>query len=133
MGLDQYAYSIPSGIELYGEKSDDRRKQIGTWRKHNRLQGYMEQLAIDKGIIKEGDVFNTTPVKLSLKDIDDLEHSIQNRLLPETGGFFFGIDSYESEGEWSYENLDLPKDMSFIEKAREALNAGYDVYYDCWW
>ena len=41
MGLDQYAYAVAhEGAE---------QEQLTTWRKHNRLHGWMEQLWEDKG------------------------------------------------------------------------------------
>ena len=42
MGLDQYAYA---STEI---KSEDR-EELSYWRKHNRLQGWMEALWEDKG------------------------------------------------------------------------------------
>jgi len=126
MGLDQYAYSVSAGTKL-DENTDTI--SLMDWRKHNRLQGYMEELAIDKGILKEDETFNCKPLKLTKEDIDDLEEVILGKKLPETGGFFFGGDSYTSE----YEEYIMPNDLKFIEKAREALDAGQDVYYDSWW
>ena len=141
MGLDQYAYSISKG-EDPREDHDDR-INLMDWRKHNRLQGYMEELAIDKGVIKPDETFNCEPVQLTEKDIDDLEQVIIDKKLPETGGFFFGGDSYETEKGtyadtkkkyvWTYDKDMMPDDLKFIEKAREALARGEDVYYDSWW
>ena len=96
MGLDQYAYSKPS-------EDSEEQTELAYWRKHNRLQGWMEQLWEDKGRPNFdpkyhgggiGD-FNCIPVELNLSDIEQLEAHIENKSLPETAGFFFGNDSYD--------------------------------------
>ena len=107
MGLDQYAYS---------EDSNGERTEIAYWRKHNRLQGWMEQRYVD--------------LELTLEDLESLESTMMNKLLPETGGFFYGPDSYKD-----YEDQEGYKsdDEMFINKAREELNNGNKVMYYCWW
>lgn len=118
MGLDQYAYS---------EDSNGERTEIAYWRKHNRLQGWMENLYTDKGGMEE---FNQVDLELTLEDLDMLESTMINKLLPETVGFFYGRDSYKD-----YEDQDGYKsdDEMFINKAREELNKGNKVIYFCWW
>lgn len=118
MGLDQYASQV---------KGEDA-QELAYWRKHNRLQGWMEDLYARKG--GEGE-FNCVDLELTEEDLDELESAIDNRNLPETGGFFFGSDSYSDyeDEEWGYLNTD----REFIEKAREALGEGWKVVYSCWW
>ncbi len=135
MGLDQYAYA---SSEI---KSEDR-EELAYWRKHNRLQGWMEQLWEKKGRPHFDSVtnplgdFNCQPVELTLSDIEQLEAHVERTSLPETGGFFFGDDSY------NYEDEDLNQsggyyhketDLEFITLAREALQKGKKVFYDSWW
>ncbi len=130
MGLDQYAYA---SSEI---KSEDR-EEIAYWRKHNRLQGWMEQLWEKKGRPHFNDIenplgdFNCQPVELTLSDIEQLEAHVENKSLPETGGFFFGGDSYADyeDPEWGYKKTDL----EFIGLARTALQEGKKVFYDSWW
>jgi len=130
MGLDQYAYA---SSEI---KSEDR-EEIAYWRKHNRLQGWMEQLWEDKGRPHFSNIenpmgdFNCQPVELTLSDIEQLEAHVENKSLPETGGFFFGGDSYADyeHPEWGYKKADL----EFIGLARTALQEGKKVFYDSWW
>ena len=76
MGLDQYAVAIDEN----GERQD-----MTYWRKHNRLQGWMEDLWRRQG--NEGDL-NSVDVELSEDDLDDLAKAIKDKDLPETGGFF---------------------------------------------
>ena len=123
MGLDQFAFAINNN----GEK-----EELAYWRKHPNLQGWMERLWENKGRPnlpedhKEnllGD-FNCIPVELNSDDIDDFEDAVRGNSLPETGGFFFGENSDDYYKE---------KDLEFIQKAREALDAGLTVEYNSWW
>lgn len=139
MGLDQFAYR-----RLPHEDSDDN-ITISEWRKHNRLQGWMEQLWEDKGRpnFEEADSqamgdFNCVELEITLSDLEQLEAHVENKSLPETSGFFFGDDSFS----WADEN-DKPfkdggyfhkeTDQEFIREAREAIADGQKVYYNCWW
>ena len=139
MGLDQFAYR-----RLPDEDSDGN-ITITEWRKHNRLQGWMEQLWEDKGRpnFTEADSqamgdFNCVELEITLSDLEQLEAHVENKSLPETGGFFFGDDSFS----WADEN-DKPfedgnyfhkeTDLEFIREAREAIADGQKVYYNCWW
>lgn len=129
MGLDQYAYKRDAG------EDEDGNITIAAWRKHNRLHGWMEELWEGKGRPNfnksqsqaMGD-FNCQPVELTLSDIEELEGHITDKSLPETGGFFFGIDSYEE-----YEEYYKEADLQFVEDAREALGEGKKIFYNSWW
>ena len=102
----------------------------------------MEQLHSDKG--KEigstpfGSDFNCVEVELTESDIEQLEAHIEQKSLPNTGGFFFGDDSYGwddddgnplVEGDYYYKETDT----QFITDARTALKDGKKVYYNSWW
>ena len=108
----------------------------------------MEDLWEDKGRPYQGNLddvengfgssFNCVPVELTLEDLDQLEADINEKVLPETGGFFFGGDSFDwedddgnklPEGEYYYKKTDL----QFIEDARKAIKEGKKVYYNSWW
>jgi hypothetical protein len=127
MGLDQYAYKRDA------DEGEDGNITIAEWRKHNRLQGWAEALWRGKGRPYKGNLdditdFNCIPVELTLSDIEELEGHITNKSLPETGGFFFGIDSYEE-----YEEYYKETDLQFVEDAREALGEGKKIFYNSWW
>ena len=139
MGLDQYAYSRPPR-----KRNSDDDVQLMEWRKHNRLQGWMQQLWEDKGCPNaqtEGDEmgdFNCVELQLTAQDIDNLEYSINNFELPEANGFFWGSDSYFwnneddepfPENEYWYKSNDL----MFVESARKALDNKHRIYYSCWY
>ena len=133
MGLDQYAYTRDAEEEA-GENCENN-NEIAQWRKHNRLHGWMEQLYRDRGnpVTSNGfgTDFNCVELELTESDIEQLEAHIENRALPETGGFFFGGDSYaEYENpDWGYKEQDL----DFIREARQAFATGKKVFYNSWW
>tara|TARA_B100000959_G_scaffold262775_1_gene301532 strand:+ start:2075 stop:2338 length:264 start_codon:yes stop_codon:yes gene_type:complete len=87
----------------------------------------MEQRYTTKGGTEE---FNCVDLELTEGDILDLEVAIDDKELPETGGFFFGGDSYsEYDGEYG----DKETDQKFIKDAKEALGDGWSIVYSCWW
>ena len=122
MGLDQYAYAVNKENEKENEKG---REEIAYWRKHNRLQGWMDELWTKKG--NEGE-FNCQYLELTMEDILELEKTIKDKNLPETTGFFFGNDSYVD-----YEEYDMPNDIKFIKRAKKELKAGKKIVYTCWY
>ena len=75
--------------------------------------------------------FNCNRFWLSREILDKLEETIRTDQLPATQGFFFGTDSYEEEKEALAEQKAY--DLGFVEKAKDTLNKGEQVYYTCWW
>jgi len=91
----------------------------------------MENLWLGKG--GEGD-FNCVDLDLTMQDINALEGAIKTKTLPQTGGFFFGNDSYEDvDPNSNVPYYDYPTDIAFIKKAKKALKAGKKVSYWSWW
>lgn len=135
MGLDQYAYARPPR-----KRNSDDDIQIGEWRKHNRLQGWMEDLWQSKGCPnanEDGD-FNCAVLPLTSEDIDSLEDAILNFELPETDGFFFGSDSYfwaDENGEPHADNDYWYKesDLTFIKEARKMIEKKHRIFYSSWY
>ena len=123
MGLAQY------GIARKGEPKTDEdgytfyedEMELAYWRKHPSLQGWMEDLWIEKGNSGE---FNCVDVELTLGDLDSMEEALDENALPETVGFFFGENSEEHYAE---------QDREFIREARAAIKQGYKVVYSSWW
>ena len=116
MGLDQYAMVREKGEEVM------------YWRKHNRLQGWMEDLYYKK-TGKDAQDFNCADLRLEAEDIDNLEEAVESKKLPKTEGFFYGTDTYEED----YEKYYKKDDLTFIKSAREAIKDGKEVIYTCWW
>ena len=108
MGLDQYATAVKGS-----EKVD-----IGYWRKHANLEGYMAELYKKRG--GEG-VFNCQEIALSAEDIDELERLHAD--LPTVSGFFWG----ETRDE------EVQQTAEFIDTARAYLKLGYEILYSSWW
>jgi hypothetical protein len=121
MGLDMYAFKTKATITKPVDFTDDDALRIHAWRKHPNLHGWMESLYRTKGGAAES--FNVTNVQLTAEDIDALEFAIREKILPDTTGFFFG----ESDGS------EVEDDLGFVAKARDALKAGYLVFYASWW
>ena len=122
MGLDQWAWKIAKEDAMgpLSVKENCNREELYYWRKVPNLQGWMENLYIEKGGSNE---FNCEVVQLDLEDLDKLEEDVIYGRLPYTEGFFFGDESPEDDR----------KILEFIDMARKVLNRGDCVYYDSWW
>ena len=135
MGLDMYAYARPPR-----KRNSDNDIEISEWRKHNRLQGWMQQLWESKGCPnanEDGD-FNSVEMELTEEDINALEDDILTMSLPESNGFFWGSDSFfwtDEEGKDYPENsyYYLERDLEFVTNARKMLDKKHRVFYSCWY
>jgi hypothetical protein len=125
MGLDMYAFAVSKekSIDQFTIAPDSDNEELQYWRKHHDLHGWMEQLYRAKGGTKES--FNCVPVQLTVEDLDQLQSDLLGERLPQTQGFFFGINPPDLES--------LKEDLMFIQKCRIALEEGKTVYYDSWW
>ena len=126
MGLDQYAY-IAS--KANSEWEDSSRQEISYWRKHPNLQGWMNNLWIEKGMPGTGNddaVFNGIELELTWDDIDKLEKDIKSGVVSNmnTTGFFFGnpSDDYYHQA-----------DLEFCVNAKAELFLGRKVFYNSSW
>ena len=149
MGLDQYAGTMRTKKYEYktpeGDKKVDEYQMAGPfeWRKHARLQEFMNQLYMKKNKIENkwesddlqsGEVvwnpISWSTIELSEEDIDELEKAVNNHYSGYfcDGGFFWGHEIQESQAEYYKE-----KDLEFVEFAREALEDGETVVYECSW
>ena len=123
MGLDQTAYT---------KKRNGEQVEIQYWRKHNALDGWMESLWRTKG--NDGE-WNCQELELTLEDINRLEDVVENDLLPETHGFFFGNDSRfgENKKEITLEFIEDAKRLLKRKWWERLLNKKKKVFYQCWW
>lgn len=122
MGLDQYAYAVTGRfVDDDGNTDWEDKTEIGYWRKHPNLQGYMENIWRERG--GEGD-FNCAVVELSGDDLEDLELAIKGGAMPETEGFFFGGNANEHY---------FDHDLEFIDTAKNQIHNGYEIIYTSWW
>jgi hypothetical protein len=127
MGLDMYAYSVSQDnvIDDFSFKRsavDSEVNELFYWRKHPNLHGFIENIWRDRGAPSD-DVFNCKPIRLHILDIRQIEHAVENELLPVTEGFFFGQSTSEQKSE----------DLEFCALAKIEIEKGRAVYYDSWW
>lgn len=125
MGLDQYAYRVSSKYDYETVTETIVKKEIHYWRKHNALQGWMENLWVIK-TSKEVLDFNCEQMRLTMEDLKQLKKCIINQTLPKTVGFFYGSDT-------SRDDTRKEDDLEFIEKAMDAIRDGEQVFYSCSW
>lgn len=121
MGLDMYAFTTDKQPDSLVDFDQKEASELHYWRKHPNLHGWMEALYREKG--GSAEVFNCVNLQLTREDLDRLEAAIKARRLPHTIGFFFG----ETDG------TETEDDLAFVQKAREALDAGLTVFYTSWW
>ena len=133
MGLDQYGM-----IGCTTEKRvDDAGKEYTVkiaeqdfyWRKHSRLQDFMEKLWVEK--TGRPDIeFNCEDMVLTEADIDQLEKAVLTGYAENIseGGFFYGHQFQEDAVKKHIEY-----DHQFVTAARQAMAEGTQVVYHCWW
>ncbi len=122
MGLDQYAYLKTPDSGEEGESP------TFVWRKHSKLQTFMESLYEDRTGLAASDL-NCGALQLDAADIDALEQAVKNSALPEcAGGFFYG-HQFQDEQATEYRDYDL----EFCAWARAQIAQGATVIYSCWW
>lgn len=137
MGLDMYAWSVPTEIRdgLLGEDGytlpEDLAEagvdtDLAYWRKHHHLHGWMQRLYAEKTGNDDEFSFNCVYVELTADDLDRLEKAIINNELTPTSGFFFGSHT-------EYEADDRDADLRFLINARAEIDAGRHVLYHSWW
>lgn len=133
MGLDQYAYINPEKVETTSPEGhtyvDVKADQEFYWRKHSRLQDFMEELWVKKTGLPKVDL-NCEDMELTEADINQLEGAWHNSYEDNVsaGGFFYG-HQFQKEQVTEY----AKDDRDFINAARKALAEGHSVIYTCWW
>ena len=112
MGLDMYLYKRIA--------SNTPQEEIGSWRKHANLHGYMETLYYSRG---GTEVFNCIPLKLEKSDCKDIIERSKAHNFDTAEGFFWGASVGEDDEDT----------IRFMEEAIQAIDDGYTIYYDSWW
>ncbi len=125
MGLDMYAFSVPSSAAK-GEFDVDTefKNELQYWRKHNALHSWMENLYRAKG--GDAESFNCIPVRLTEEDLNTLIEDAKGHKLQSAQGFFWG-------GSYDYNDEIANEDIEFAHKALAEIDKGNAVYYDSWW
>lgn len=117
MGLDQLAFA-----EFVNENGETERNEIAYWRKVNWLQGWMNDLYVEKGGTEQ---FNCESVYLTEDDLVRLEQDIINNKIAPREGFFYGVQEISDDSK--------QYTLSFIADALNAVRLGDKVYYYSWW
>jgi hypothetical protein len=135
MGLDMYlmgrkdckTFEYEGSKPIYedGHIVDHVYLQIGYWRKHPNLHGYIVQAFADG----EDDC---RPIHLDEDKIDQIIAAIKDRSLPDTTGFFFGRSDGSDE--------EVAEDIEILTKAKDWLKAelgphewARSIYYQASW
>ena len=134
MGLDQYAY-INAQKEVTHDPDTNREivdvmcENEYVWRKHARLQEFMERLWTKKTGRDAGEL-NCNHMALSKSDLEELKKTIEDSYIDceSPGGFFYGHQHQQEQMEEYYEH-----DMEFVTRALKAVEKGETVLYSCWW
>tara|TARA_Y100001972_G_scaffold46573_1_gene57446 strand:- start:43 stop:417 length:375 start_codon:yes stop_codon:yes gene_type:complete len=124
MGLDQSAWAR----EREEENNPRGHEPQFVWRKHAKLQEFMEQKFVEKTGNSAVDL-NCGELELDAVDIAELDQRIQTNQMPRSqGGFFYG-HQFQDESEEEYKD----QDIAFVEWAKAELEQGNKVIYSCWW
>ena len=125
MGLDQTAY-----ITNYDPESGEKEViQEFSWRKHARLQQFMQETYLADHPESNWDDFNCEPLELTRDHIVKLKELVEQSRLPFCPGGFFWGHQFQEESQSEYEEQDL----EFCETALQMLDKGHTVVYECWW
>jgi hypothetical protein len=117
MGLDQSAFL----------KEKEKVEKEFSWRKHSRLQTFMEYLWMSRG--NKGE-FNSVSLELNQNDIIQFKKAVNNgfeNFICE-GGFFWGTE-FQEDAASEY----AKQDLEFADEALVCLEGGGAVsYYNNW-
>lgn len=134
MGLDQYGLIGCKTEKRTDEKTGEEytvkiADQDFYWRKHSRLQDFMEELWVAK-TGRPANELNCEDMELTEADINKLEGAWHNGYEENVceGGFFYGHQFQEDSCQVYKE-----EDLAFIEAAKSAIKEGTQVVYSCWW
>ena len=145
MGLDAYAgfqEPQPENVKPINDDAlyDTLQAEDGFyWRKHARLQEYMQQLWRVRefgedakfwgGLRMDGKHDLAEVIFLEREDIERLQELVENDNLPFCPDGFFWGHQFQEESMKEYKELDL----KFCKQALKWLDEGKKVWYDCSW
>ena len=128
MGLDQYAYSREKAERETDENGQSFFDEQFYWRKHSKLQEFMESVANEREGMSPTDL-NCGELELFEDEIIQLQELVKGNSLPESpGGFFYG---HQFQDEAAEENRE--QDLEFCKWALTEVKDGKHVFYSCWW
>lgn len=137
MGLDQNAYIVRKSLEEIRQMPRDKDGYMDFdrfvveefyWRKHAKLQEFMELLWERRGESRND--FNCQHMELTKDEVLELLSLVSNDQMPDSeGGFFYG-HQFQDESVQHYRE----EDIAFCQKAYRAMKEhDYSVVYSCWY
>ena len=118
MGLDMYLYgrkyiasdwkNPENTLKEDGYRVVEKRLDVGYWRKHPNLHGFIVQEFADN-------VDECQEIELSVDDIHKIIDAVVHRKLPDTEGFFFGKSEADDEA--------IQNDLQILKRALEWVTA----------
>ena len=133
MGLDQYGYINAEVVKTKGEDGHTYKEvkceREFYWRKHARLQDFMEELFVAK-TGRPATELNCYDMELTEDDVAKLELAWETGYAQNhsEGGLFYGHKTQAQAAK-----IYLPDDLAFITLAKKSLAKGQSVMYSCWW
>ena len=133
MGLDQYGMIGCTTEKRVDDAGNEFEVKIAEddfyWRKHARLQDFMEKLWVEK-TGRPAVELNCEDMVLTESDVDRLEKAVLTGYVENIsdGGFFYG---HQFQEESVKEHMEY--DHQFVIAARQAMAEGTQVVYHCWW
>lgn len=133
MGLDQYAFINPREEKRTNDEGKEYTVKLAEkdfyWRKHSRLQTFMEKRWVEK-TGKDAVELNCKDMELNREDIIALVKAVNNGYADDfcEGGFYYGHQFQEQ-----IVQEEKTTDLHFCEEALQAIDDGHKVVYSCWW
>lgn len=114
------------GLDMYLKRSNG--EEVCYWTGANQIRGWLAKNKIiqeDDNCVKR--VLSREHIELLVNDCKKVleDHSLAEKLLPYTSGFFFGNEKY---------NDDYFEDLKHtVEKLEPLIESGEDYIYHDWW
>ena len=124
MGLDSYAYKVPKKhmkndfeFEDYEYICNDESNELAYWRKHWKLHNWFKDLYLKKG--GKDSSFNLVPIRVTADDLNKLKQDFkEDKSL-----------HYSDYMQYDYKYTD----DEFIKNALDAIENGYEVFFESWY
>lgn len=129
MGLDMYLegrrFFMKEKLDDNGDKINSMTVEIGYWRKHPNLHGYIVDQFADG-------IDECQPIPLFAEHIEQIIEAISDSELPHTEGFFFGT-SEESEEQRTKDIETFAKALNWLQKGASNKDEIRSIIYQASW
>ena len=139
MGLDQHAHLRGHKVnwEKYFNDDTEENSKVFVWRKHARLQEFMNQMwhkqtpnSNSDNAMNLGFNAGDKPVLIDSDVVKELEEAIKYDYSQYfcSDGFFWG-QQFQEQSVKEYKK----QDKEFLKEAKQAIKDGQPLEYECWW